>query len=231
MKKFLSLFLTLFILFSFAACGESKNNIPENNSSSSSNEGDLENNKVADNNGEITVEKIKNAPETSADDFTTQLVDGGIMITRYTGEEEIVIIPSKIDNEPVVVIGNNCFANNQTLKAVKIGDFVLDINANSFVNCFNLEIFISGNSVKKIGDYALSYCPMLRILELNDGIKSLGLSCFAATDSLDKVYMPSSVTELRSPFFAPETNVTIVAEAGSAAETYAKEEGIKYEIR
>ncbi len=231
MKKFLSLFLTLFILLSFAACGEGEDNVLENNSGVSSENGDIENDKVADDNGKITVEKVKNAPETSADDFTTVLVDGGISIDRYTGEDEIVVIPEKIDGMPVVEIGNSCFVNNEKIKGVKISDAVETINSMSFLNCYSLEIFISGKNVKTIGSYAFNYCTSLKVVALNDGLQSLQYGCFIETNQLEEVFVPTSVSEIDTPFVQFSDNVTIITEAGSAAETYAKENGIKYEIR
>lgn len=231
MKKFLSVFLVLVMLLSLAACGGNESDAQkENGATLSENQKDEVNNKVTDD-GKITVEKVRNAPETSADDFTTELVDGGLSLEKYIGDDNIVVVPEKIDGLPIVSVGEFCFANNETIKGVRISDSVINIETNAFLNCANLEVVISGKNMESIGEYALSYCKSLSYLELNDGIKSLGLSCLVATHSLYELYMPLSLTDINSPFLIAETKVTIITEAGSAAETYAKENGIKYEIR
>lgn len=232
MKKFLCVFLSVVLLFSFVACGKNENpgNNDNNNETVSGNENNSSNNNATDN-GKITVDKVKNAPETSADDFETEEVNGGVALSGYIGDSEIVVIPKKINGSPVVTVGENCFINNTTIKGVRIADSVVTIETNAFLNCPALEVFICGKNVESIGNYALSYCESLSAVELNDGIKSLGESCFVATYTLKELYMPASLTDINIPFLATETEVNIIAEAGSAAEAYAKEYEIKYEIK
>lgn len=230
MKKFLSIVLVLLILLSLAACGDNKDVTQEDNSNIVSENDEKENNNIFDDE-KITVDKVKNAPETSADDFTTEVVDGGISLSKYNGTDEIVVIPEKIDEMPVVAIGEVCFANNEDIKAVIVCDNVKVLEENAFANCINLEIFISGKNVKTVENYSFINCQSLEYVELNEGVESLGRLCFMQTDSLTELYMPASITEFEHPFLASETNVTILCESGSAAETYAKENGIKYEIK
>ena len=234
MKKLLpiAVVLVLVVVLVFVIFGGNKQNVPDENNGVVS--GDInketENNNIFDD-GKITVDKVRNASETSADNFTTETVDGGISLDRYNGNSEIVVIPDEIDGMPVVEIGEMCFANNKEIKGVKVCDNVTVVEENAFANCINLEIFISGKNVKTVENYSFINCQSLEYVELNEGMKSLGMTCFGATDSLEEVYMPASITELDSPFLESETNVTILCESGSAAETYAKENGIKYEIK
>ena len=230
MKKTLAVISVLLMVISLAACGDNS----EKSSAANDNNGVVSDNADKGNNisdsDKITVEKVRNAPETSTDDFITETVDGGVEIDRYIGESEIVVIPEEIDGMPVVAIGTNCFANNMELKGVKISDRVISIRTNAFVNCFNLEIFISGKNVMTMGDYVLSYCKSLKHLELNDSLTSLGMACFTATESLEEVYIPASVTDVGVLFLA-EDKATIICESGSAAEAYAQKYGVKYEIK
>lgn len=231
MKKFLSVFLVLVMLLSLAACGGNEDDTQkENDVNVSENEKDNGHNKVIDD-GKITVEKVRNAPETDASNFETHLFDGGVIIDKYIGQDTIVVIPEKINGVPVVSIGENSFLNNNTVKGVNVSDTVEDIGPLAFANCLSLEIFLSGKNVKKIGSYAFNYCKGLKVLELNEGLKSLQYGCFIETNQLNEVYISSSVTEIDTPFVQFDTEVTIVTESGSVAETYAKENGIKYEIR
>jgi len=54
---------------------------------------------------------VKNAPVTDASKFEYEEVEGGISITDYTGDDEIVVIPEIIDGQKVVEIGSSAFAN------------------------------------------------------------------------------------------------------------------------
>ena len=47
-----------------------------------------------------------------------------VIITKYVGNDENVVTPTTIDNKPVVGIGHNAFAENQTLKILTISEGV-----------------------------------------------------------------------------------------------------------
>ena len=232
MKKFLSFFLILTLLLSFAACSNNEDAPHEDNNNVVLNDTnkETENNNIFDG-GKITIEKVRNAPQTNANDFAIEIVDNGVLLNKYNGNDEIVVIPDKINGIPVTEITEACFANNKELKGVKISDTVEYIYPGVFGNCDNLEIFISGKNVKSIGEHAFLNCRSLNSVELNNGLKLLEMSCFMGTDSLIEIFIPSSTTSLNRPFLASSTNVTIVCEAGSAAEAYAMDSGINYEIK
>ena len=69
--------------------------------------------------------------------FEFEEVEGGVKITKYTGNENIVVIPEKIDGKAVVMLGEISFANS-TVRAVKIPDSVSFIEKGAFANCSNL---------------------------------------------------------------------------------------------
>ena len=71
-----------------------------------------------------------------------------VTITKYTGKESTVILPSTINSWPVTKIGEAAFQDNTTITSVTIPDSVTEIGANAFAGCTNLT------SVNYIGDWS-----------------------------------------------------------------------------
>ena len=81
-------------------------------------------------------------------DYTAQfiLVKNGFLdpppktvtITKYTGTESTVILPSTISGWPVTKIGEDAFQDNTTITSVTIPDSVTEIGSNAFAGCTNL---------------------------------------------------------------------------------------------
>lgn len=71
-----------------------------------------------------------------------------VTITKYTGTESTVILPSTISSWPVTKIGEAAFQDNTTITSVTIPDSVTEIGANAFAGCTNLT------SVNYAGDWS-----------------------------------------------------------------------------
>lgn len=71
-----------------------------------------------------------------------------VTITKYTGTESTVILPSTINSWPVTKIGEAAFQDNTTITSVTIPDSVTEIGANTFADCTNLT------SVNYKGDWS-----------------------------------------------------------------------------
>lgn len=71
-----------------------------------------------------------------------------VTITKYTGTESTVILPSTISSWPVTKIGEDAFQDNTTITSVTIPASVTEIGANAFADCTNLT------SVNYAGDWS-----------------------------------------------------------------------------
>lgn len=71
-----------------------------------------------------------------------------VTITKYTGTESTVILPSTINSWPVTKIGEDALKDNTTITSVTIPDSVTEIGANAFAGCTNLT------SVNYAGDWS-----------------------------------------------------------------------------
>lgn len=61
-----------------------------------------------------------------------------VTITKYTGTESTVILPSTINSWPVTKIGEDAFQDNTTITSVTIPANVTEIGSNAFADCTNL---------------------------------------------------------------------------------------------
>lgn len=99
-------------------------------------------------------------PSLVMDDYTAQFIPvkddlfaepipkKTVTITKYTGTESTVILPSKISSWPVTKIGEAAFQDNTTITSVTIPASVTEIGANAFAGCTNLT------SVNYEGDWS-----------------------------------------------------------------------------
>ena len=99
-------------------------------------------------------------PSLVMDDYTAQfiLVEDGpfaepipkktVTITKYTGTESTVILPSTISSWPVTKIGEDALKDNTTITSVTIPASVTEIGSNAFAGCTNLT------SVNYAGDWS-----------------------------------------------------------------------------
>lgn len=100
------------------------------------------------------------SPSLVMDDYTAQfiLVEDGpfaepipkktVTITKYTGTESTVILPSTISSWPVTKIGEDALKDNTTITSVTIPASVTEIGSNAFADCTNLT------SVNYKGDWS-----------------------------------------------------------------------------
>ena len=86
--------------------------------------------------------------EEEADGIWTTDENGNLK--KYLGQEETVFIPIKIGNEAINKIGQQCFADNKTLKTVKMLGNITSIGKTAFVYNSNLQYINIPDGVKTI---------------------------------------------------------------------------------
>ena len=97
-------------------------------------------------------------PSLVTDDYTAQFIlvkndlpdhyPKTVTITKYTGTESTVILPSTINSWPVTKIGEDALKDNTTITSVTIPASVTEIGSNAFAGCTNLT------SVNYAGDWS-----------------------------------------------------------------------------
>lgn len=84
------------------------------------------------------------------DPFAEPIPKKTVTITKYTGKESTVILPSTINSWPVTKIGEDAFQDNTTITSVTIPASVTEIGANAFAGCTNLTSVTYGGDWSKL---------------------------------------------------------------------------------
>ena len=125
--------------------------------------------------------------------------DGTITITGYTGTDETVVIPSKIDGKDVKIIKlnyDNRRRNDETIKCLTISEGITHIMRYSFKNCKNLESVFLPSTIQTIGDWAFDECSNLKEINLPEGLTSIGENAFDDCGRLENIILPNSLTSI-----------------------------------
>ena len=84
-----------------------------------------------------------------------------VTLTKYSGSDTEVIIPSELGGKPVTAIGEDAFYQNKTITSVKIPEGVMSIEITAFRNCSSLTEVTIPKSVTSIGWGAFVECDAL----------------------------------------------------------------------
>ena len=101
-----------------------------------------------------------------------------VTLTKYSGSDTEVIIPSELGGKKVTAIGEKAFYKNKTITSVKIPE-----------------------GVTSIGDNAFSVCDSLTKATIPEGVTSIRGSVFEGCSSLTEVTIPKSVTSIKYAAF------------------------------
>lgn len=150
-------------------------------------------------------------------DYDYNITDGGIEITDYVGDDTSVIIPSKIEGKPVVKICDKAFYHKD-IESVVIPDTVKEIESGgwgvgTFSNCEKLSSVTLNEGLVTIGSYAFNDCPKLKSIQIPKSVKVVDYQFYGFLNG-----------------GAMTSGFTIYCYRNSAAQAYAKDNGISYEI-
>lgn len=147
-------------------------------------------------------EETEEKESENAADFEYAETAGGIVLTKYTGSEENLYIPSEIDGIQVTEIGESCFAGNITLKRVHVPEGVTALGDYAFECCSVLEKAYLPDSLLKIGNGAFSGCGYLTMADLQDNVEEIGNGAFLFCGKLISFTAPASLKKLGEFAFA-----------------------------
>lgn len=149
--------------------------------------------------------------ENPASDFEYKKSEDGdsILITKYVGASENVVIPAEIDGLPVskilgvagekTVIGT---FENSNVKSVVIPDSVTSIGSNAFKNCSSLTKVKMPENLKTIGYNSFENCTSLKNIDMSEtALTQLGNSAFMDCTSLGEVKLPDTLETIYEKAF------------------------------
>lgn len=119
---------------------------------------------------------------------------GGIEITKYIGNDQVVNVPAEIEGKPVVVVGGFSESN---VTSVTIPDGCKEIKSLAFFRCEELTSVEVPDSVTKIHDGAFKLCKKLKSVRIPDGVTSIEIGVFHGCEELTDITIPNSVKEIK----------------------------------
>jgi len=132
--------------------------------------------------------------------FTYSISDTGAMITGYTGEDTVIVIPETVgDGTSVTEIGERAFYECTALTGVTFPDTLTGIGWDAFYGCTSLTSVTIPESVTFIKSYAFSDCTSLSEIVLSEGLTELGCRVFAKT-AIETIAIPSTLEITDAPF-------------------------------
>lgn len=131
--------------------------------------------------------------------------------------------------EGVTGIKDFAFWEHSSLKEIVIPKGVKKIEPHTFMGCSSLREIAIPEGVTIIDDYAFWECSSLAEITIPQGVTSIGHYVFYNCTSLKKIIIPEDVTKFgKYTFVGCNEDLTIYGKTGSYAETYAKENNIKF---
>ncbi|MDO4649122.1 MAG: leucine-rich repeat domain-containing protein [Eubacteriales bacterium] len=155
------------------------------------------------------VESVAEAPEIEIEgDYYYEInTDHTAMITMYTGNDEVVVIPEELGGYPVTALGKNTFHGQMNMKEVTLPE-----------------------SVTTIDDYAFNYCTALTEITIPDSVTSMGANPFSHCESLTTINVsidqPVFAT-IEDVLFQKEEKRLVCYPAGKDSDLYEIPQGIQ----
>ena len=147
--------------------------------------------------------------EIATEEFRVLIGNGEATVLEYVGKGSgvgyEVTVPESFYGYPVVALGDYCFELNISIGSIKIPEGVTSIGRGAFKNCWKLKS-----------------------VTLPSSLTEIGISAFEGCRSLVAMEIPSSVTSIGELAFTADYGIDLTVGAGSAAETFAKTNGIGY---
>ena len=149
----------------------------------------------------VTVISIKNVSYSFAAEIDNNYIkysisNNEVMITGYSGHDEVLYLPNEIKGYNVTSIAGSAFKECYSLKKIVIPDSVTYIGNSAFSYCPRLESIEIPNSVTYIGNSAFSYCPRLESIEIPNSVTSIGDYAFDNCTSIKSIEIPNGVKRI-----------------------------------
>ncbi len=129
------------------------------------------------NGGNESTDKNDDTPTEAEPEFEYIKENGGITITGYNGKQTNVKIPNKIEQLPVLKIGENAFSDTK-VKSVTLPSSCVEIDWFAFYGCYALSTVYIPESIEAIGYGAFDSC-------------SKGLTIYGSRNSYAQKYAQS----------------------------------------
>lgn len=124
--------------------------------------------------------------ETDESLFEVASLEGGVQISKYLGDESVVVIPNSIGDKHVLSIAKDSFVN-KSVEKVYFPISLVEIKEDAFVNCGSLNSICYWTSLESISDNCFVKCNNLSAIAINCSTYPKYLNSFARGNYADKL--------------------------------------------
>lgn len=139
------------------------------------------------------------------------LQDGTVEITKYSGTDTVVTIPTEIEGKKVTAISYEVFAYRQNITEINLPKNLKVIKAYAFTYCSNLKEIVIPEGVEEIQGSAFYGCWKLEEVSIPKSIVSIGEGAFGDCRKLRNISLePNDAVGLdKGVLYDKKTNVMI----------------------
>ena len=148
----------------------------------------------------------------------------------FDGTSKKIVIPEKIDGNTVTEIADGFYPSAHDTQEYVLPKTLLRIGENAFYFNENLSKINFPASLTEIGAGAFQYCRSLEKIVIPGKVTELPDLVFANCWNLKTVTIPKSVVTISDTAFQGSDEVKLMVYKNSAAHTYAKQNGMDYDI-
>lgn len=127
-------------------------------------------------------------------------------------------------------IGEYTFYGNANMTSAALPEGIEHISSHAFYGCSKLKGIKLPSTLTYIWDYAFAGCTGIEEIEIPNQVTNIEQRAFAGCTALKKTTILSNVKTIGTRVFGDCDSLTIYTNAGSTAETYAKNNDIPYVI-
>ncbi len=172
----------------------------------------------------IPTERVRDIEST--ENFEYEILDGGVTITKYTGNSTEVVIPDTIEDVPVTKIGFLSFEAKFDIVSVTLPETTEVICEGAFMDCSSLVSINIPESVTSIERSAFAACTSLESLVIPASVKSIEMEAFTACTSMTSLTINNPALKYDNWGLESLPNITIYAGADSDVYKWASENNI-----
>ncbi len=111
-------------------------------------------------------------------------------------------IPSSINNQKVLSLGNWLFASDNNLRSVIFEEGITNLGYYSFGYCGGLEEVMLPSSLTNLSEYAFYSCENLKKVTMGNNVKNIGMMAFKYCSSLSDINFSESPETIGKAAFA-----------------------------
>ena len=118
--------------------------------------------------------------------FEYKVEDGEITITGYTGDDEYLVVPEKIDGLPVTAIGDAAF-HGCDFSEIVLPNTLKRIGSQAFEACSEVIYFKIPDSVEIIDSFSFDGCYRMKAITLPEQLSEIGIGVFRNCEGLENI--------------------------------------------